>query len=205
MVVATQEEPERFDPPPFSLLAQPQRPGELAELIEVGVPASEAARLTAAAAVVGLPVELWLCIAVEGERALAEAVAAMNLERAKLTDILDTAATPVPARGPRHLLVRRLDQYADALAGSEWSAPARAEPLTIRVAHRVAARWAHAAVEAGVPFDRWVTSLVLAGEGRQLWEAAAAREGRTLAEWVLLQAARWANSRSTSPQATASG
>jgi hypothetical protein len=77
--------------------------------------------------------------------------------------------------------------------------------LTARVPRRVAAAWAHTAAAAGVPLERWLKDIIArANSDRGPWEAAAARVGRTLAEWVLLHAARCARSSSTSPQTAAS-
>jgi hypothetical protein len=206
VVAAEPEEPVRFDPAPFSLKAQPQRPGELAELVDIDMPPTVATRVRATAADSGLPAELWLYIAVEAERAVDEATSVFGIERDELVVFIEAAARIVPPRAPRHVLVRRLEEYGAALIGAGSAPPANGSGLTIRVPHRVSARWAHAAAEAGKPFDRWLEDMVVAARaGRERWEASAACDARTLAEWVLLQAARWARSRSTSPQATASG
>jgi len=194
-----------FDPPPFSLRTQPQRPGELAELIEIAVEPAVADRMQRAAAAAGLPVELAVYIAVEAQRALAEAIAAVGVSHDSLVTFLDIAAGDDDERGPRHVLARPLAHYAAALRRGlpEQATPA---PLRVRVPHRVAASWAYAAAAAGTPFERWLIDAVArAQDGRVSWEAAAARTGRSLSEWVLLQAARCARSLSTSPQTTASG
>jgi hypothetical protein len=195
-----------FEPPPFSLHTQPQRPGELAELIEVAVDAAEMARVRDEVAARRLPVELVLYIAIEADRALDEAVDAVALAREDLIAFLDTAAANTPERAPRHLLVRPLEQYAAAIMRGLPDLAVESGSLHVRVPHRVAATWAHAAAAAAVPLERWLADGVRRARlDRAGWEAAAARTGRTLGEWVLLQATRCARSRSTSPQATASG
>jgi hypothetical protein len=198
------DEPCSFDPPPFSLRTHPQRPGELAELIEVSVDAAEASRVRMAAAAVGVPVELAVYISVEAGRALEEAIEIFGLGEADAVAFLDAAAAETHQRGPRHLLVRRLEEYASALVRGLPTIHIDAGRLRAHVPHRVAAAWGHAAAAAGVPFDCWLADAVRrANLDRAPWEAAAARTGRSLAEWVLLQAARCARSRSTSPQTTA--
>lgn len=194
-----------FDPLPFSLRAQPQRPGELTELLDVEADAVVTARLRNEAHAAGLPLELAVYIAVEAERTLDEAVAVVGLPRAELVAFLDAAAPVDDAAGLRHVLTRRLSEYARALEAGLRD-PDVSGPLRVRVPHRVAAAWGHAAAAAGVPFARWLgDNVARAATHRAPWEAAAARAGLSLAEWVLLQAARCARSRSTWPQTTASG
>lgn len=153
-----------------------------------------------------LPLELALYIAVEAERALAEAVEVVGVLRDELVEFLDAAAAGGAERGPRHMLTRPLAEYAAAVGAGLPEVDASNAALRIRTPHRVAALWAHAAAGAGVPLDHWLADAVgRASADRTPWEVAAACSGRTLAEWVLVQAARCARSRSTSPQATASG
>jgi hypothetical protein len=206
LVAVCEDEPIAFEPPPFSLRFQPQRPGELSELIDVPLETAAADRIRAQAGSVGLPIELAIYIAIESERALEEAAVSVGLSRETVAEFLDAvAARALDRRGPRHVLVRPLEDYAAAIARG-LTASAAPGHLYARVPQLVAARWAHEAAASGVPLEHWVeqaagrTSVV-----RVPWEAAAAREGRTLGEWVLLQAARCARSRSTSPQTTASG
>jgi len=157
------------------------------------------------AAAAALPVELAVYIAVEAERALAEAIAATGVPHDALVTFLDIAARDGDERGLKHVLARPLADYADAL---RRGLPERAtpRPLRVRVPHRVAASWANAAAAAGTPFEHWLINAVARAQGgRVSWEAAAARAGRSLSEWVLLQAARCARSPSTSPQTIAWG
>jgi hypothetical protein len=151
--------------------------------------------------------ELALCIAIEAERALDEAATAVGLPREELEELLDAEAASCWFSGPQHELLRPLNDYAVALADSTCGPPPDIPgALHARVPYRVAATWIHAAAAAGVPFDSWLSdTAVRAIAERVSWEATAARAGRTLAEWVLLQAARCARLRRTSPQTTALG
>jgi hypothetical protein len=205
-VASSDDEPSSFDPPSVSLRHQPQRPGELTELIDVPLDATAAARTRAAAVEAGLPLELALYIAIEAERAVSEAVEVTGVERAELVARLDAAAAVTPERGLGHTLVRPLEQYAAAVARGLPDDDAAGRAVRARVPHHVACAWAHAAAAVGKPFDSWVADTLARASGdRKPWEAAAARAARTLAEWVLVQAASFARSRSTSPQTTASG
>lgn len=205
LVAASDHELIAFDPPRFSLLTQPQRPGELAELIDIDVEPPVADRVYDAAKAVGLPVELALYIAVEADRALSEAVAVVGGSFDDLVTFLDNAANDGQGRGPTHVFARPLVEYAVALRRAVGE-PGVAAPLRARVPHRVAASWVHAAAAAGMPFKRWLSDAVARADfGRLSWEAASARTGRSLSEWVLFHAARCARSRSTSPHTTASG
>ena len=193
-----------FDRPPLSLRAQPQRPGELTDLVDVAVDPDVLARL-AHEGRVGLPRELALYIAVEAERALVEAATLYGLEAAVLADDLDDAASAIPVRGPQHVLVRPLQEYAAALEGGIDHPDERDAPVRVRVPHHVAARWAQSAAATGLPLERWVARILERASGARVnWEVAASRTARSLAEWILVQAARSTRLRSTLPQTTAS-
>jgi hypothetical protein len=194
-----------FDRPPFSLRAQPQRPGELTDLVDIAVGADVLVRLEREARV-ALPRELALYIAVEAERALQEAAALFGVEAVDLAADLDEAASAIPVRGPRRVLVRPLQEYAAALEAGIDGLDASDASVRARVPHHVAARWAQSAAPGGLSIERWVMQILERASGaRANWEVAAARSARSLAEWVLVQAARSTRSRSTLPQTTASG
>jgi hypothetical protein len=194
-----------FDRPPFSLRAQPQRPGELTDLVDVAVDPNVLVRFERESRV-ALPRELALYIAVEAERALQEAAALLGVEAVGLAAHLDEAASAIPARGPRHMLVRPLQEYAAALEDGIDRLDESDATVRARVPHHVAARWARSAAASGLSIERWVAQILESASGARVnWEVAAARSARSLAEWVLVQAARSTRSRSTLPQTTASG
>lgn len=177
----------------------------MADLIEITADAEVVARQRRDAAVCGLPLELAVYIAIEAQRAVDEAVSVFMVGREDLVAALDTAAAAQEGRDVQHLLARPLCEYARALEAG-LDDPDVDGPLRARAPHRVAAAWAHAAAAAAIPVDRWLADTLARAIGsRARWEAAAARSGRTLSEWVLLQAARRSRSRSTSPQSAASG
>ena len=165
--------------------AQPQRPGELTELIDIGFADS------------GLLSRL--------ERALQEGATLFAVDAIGLAADLDKAASTVSARELRNALARPLFEYSRALEAG-LSHPEESEgAIRVRVPHQVAARWTQSAAASGVSFERWLArTLELASGARVSWEAAAARSARTLSEWVLVQAASSARSRSTAPHTSAS-
>jgi hypothetical protein len=187
------------------LRAQPQRPGELTALVDIAVDPDVLARL-AHEGRVGLPRELALYIAVEAERALLEAATLYGVKVGVLADDLDEEASAISVRGPQHMLVRPLQEYAAALEGGIDHLDESAAAVRVRAPHHVAARWAQSAAATGLPIERWVAEILDRASGARVnWEVAAARTARSLGEWILVQAARSTRSRSTLPQTTASG
>lgn len=187
--------------------AQPQRPGELTELIDVGLaPNSGVFVRLERESPVSLPRELAIYIAVEAERALQESAMLFAVDAIDLAADLDEAAAAVPARDLRHALARPLLEYATALGAGISRLEEGDTAIRARVPHQVAAHWTQAAAASGVSFERWLAQILERSSGARIsWEAAAAQSARSLAEWVLIQAARSARWRSTAPHATASG
>lgn len=204
-LVANEQPPVRpFEPPPFSLLAQPQRPGELCESLVIELPVGTLIQARRHASAARLPLPLWLVIAIEAERALVAAVAATGVEAAALRDAADDAARPGRRYDVSPLQARRLASYAAALrvGVDNVSTPTTYENIALRLPNLLIARWAFAAVDASMPLPEWVATLPLA-PGRERWEAAAAEAAQPLSEWLLLQAARLPRSTSAEPQPTA--
>jgi len=204
LVAECEDDVIRFDPPPTSLRLQPQRPGELTELVDIPIDESTAEKLHAESPI-ALPDELALYIAVEAERSLAEASELFGFERAELALHLDEVALDIASRAPRHILVRSLGRYANALEHGIGQRDPFTGAVRARVPHHVAARWAHSAAAEGQSLDDWLAELAIRASGTRVsWEAAAARSGRTVSEWVLVHAARSARSRKTVPHTAAS-
>jgi hypothetical protein len=193
-----------FEPPPFSLLAQPQRPGDLCESLSVEFPTDALSAARAHAAEAGIPLPLWLAIAVEAERALQAAAAATGID----ADIVADAADRVARQGSRYDIppphARRLASYAEALRIGVplCAAPTTESPVALRISHLTAAAWSLTAARVGSSLNSWIARMPLA-PGRELWEAAAADSGIQLSEWLLLQAARLARSTSAAPHPAA--
>ncbi|HEY3462812.1 MAG TPA: hypothetical protein VGK62_05085 [Gaiellaceae bacterium] len=186
-----------FQPLPFSLEHQPQRPGEICESVRLDWPQEQldVARGTAAAA--RLPVALWLTITIESERALACVTAELDVERERIVATADGAASGRQTPAIRPPAARRLGEYGSALrTGHQRFAESERRAPILRVSHAVLASWSLAAAAAGRSLEEWILLCELVS-GRQLWEAAAAENGQQLEGWLLVQAARVARSRST--------
>lgn len=197
--------PERpFEAPAFSLRVQPQRPGELCESLSIELPPAVLSCAEQHAREARLPLALWLVITIEAERALAAAASAAGVEPEDLALAADSAAGEACRYDVGPAEVRRLASYAAALrlGVSEGRATGSKRSVSLRLSHLSLARWALAAADANLPFDRWVEGRRLV-PGRERWEAAAAEAAQPLGEWLVTQAARLARSSSAVPQPAA--
>lgn len=202
---ANRSTPERpFDPPAFSLEAQPQRPGELCESLSIKLPPAVFSDANCHARAARLPLALWLVITIEAERALGAAASAAGVQPEDLALAADTAARSVRRYDLGPAETRRLASYATALrvGTSDSASTVTKTNVTLRLSHLLLARWALAAAAAELSLGEWAAGLSLV-PGRERWEAAAAEDAQPLGEWLLTQAARLARSISAAPQPAA--
>jgi hypothetical protein len=193
-----------FAPPPLLLDERTQRPGELADFVPLALDREVAARVQALADGARLPLALYVVVAVEAQHVLTEVAAVMAIQADDLACALDLAAAETAASRFEPPASRPLCGYARALRSSGYKGHTRRE-LDLVVPDRLRARWSLVAQEAGLTVEAWIVAqLTLAAPGRELWEAQAASEARTLGEWIALQALRRARRSSTSAQASAS-
>jgi hypothetical protein len=189
--------PPAFELPPLNLRRRATRPGASHLEISFASPASLTKAVRRIASEEGLPTEVWVGMAIESERAVEAARQADKGEelRGYLDDLAATPATPVPGGAGR------LGEFARALralgrdprqgVGEVAGRGGGAELLTAKVPYQALTAWRRAAIEASEAFDAWaVGRLGRLPRRRLIWEAKAAEEGATLAEWVLLYAAR---------------
>jgi hypothetical protein len=194
-----------FEPPPLLLDERTQRPGELADLVPLALDREVAARVQAVADGARLPLALYIVVAVEAQRVLTEIAVVTAIHADELARALDLAAAEASAPRFEPPASRPLRVYARALRSSGYKGRSRRE-LDLVVPDRLRARWSLVAQEAGLTVEAWIVDqLTLAAPGRELWEAQAASEARTLGEWIALQALRRCRRSSTSAQARASG
>jgi hypothetical protein len=192
-----------FKPPPYRLGERAQRPGELADLLVLELDERTLEHAGALASAAALPVPLMVVIAAESERALREAATAGELDLADLVEALDAAAASASTSGFDPPPARRLRAYAAALRSGGYPKPSGRAELV--VPHRVLARWNLVAQGASLTLDAWLSGVVAgATPGRECWEAEAAGQGQTLAEWIGLQALKRARRSSSAAQARAS-
>jgi hypothetical protein len=138
-----------------------------------------------------LPVELWLRTAVESARVLHELATMIGRTEATLVKELDRQACVTGTASNSTELASTpgsLDRYADQLQRGENPAAIHGD-VVLRLSQEMASTWRRAAIAAGTPVPAWI--------GRQIeraprqcvtWEIAAARSGRTLAEWAYASA-----------------
>lgn len=130
----------------------------------------------------GVPAGLQAVVAIEAAHALARA-SSTGLTCAEL----DRAAEPSE---PRPLIPPpRLLDYAGRLRKAGDHLSPLAGELELLPPSRLLGAWRLAAHDAGLQLEHWMAlMLARAPTGAIRWEAAAAAEGLTLTEWVLLQA-----------------
>jgi hypothetical protein len=173
---------------PPRLDSRSRRPGVAHEELEL--PLGSCASAAAANAVHDrLPLPLWVLIAIESERAL-QAAASSELARTRLAARLDWIARMPTTDASRET---RLRAWAVVLRcppdPPRDVAPAPSVAIGLLVPYHTLFAWEFAADRAGVPLFEWARSrLASAGQGRALWEAAAAETGSTLGEWIALSA-----------------
>jgi hypothetical protein len=189
--------PPAFELAPIDLRRQLTRPGVTHTEVElqVGVELAEAASRVAIEE--GLSIPVWIGFVVESERAVEQACSDKR-EIDELRGCLDRMARasspPIPGGATR------LAEFGKALRNVGETPPQRsaarldlrtAAKISARVPYQVVTAWRLAAIESGQPVDAWaIDHLRRLPRGRFRWEAAAAERGETLAEWVLVQAAR---------------
>lgn len=192
-----------FAPPPLALDDRTQRPGELADIVVVALEEAERVVLQAAAARARLPQPLFAVIAVEAARVLGELAPELGLSPTTLAAIIDESSVDAAEAAFDPRPARPLRAYARLLrSGSNW--PEGSGVLTLLVADRLRARWSLAAQDEGLTLEAWIAAkLTAAPPGVELWEAHAATDGRTLCEWMTLQAVRRCRCSSKAAQASA--
>jgi hypothetical protein len=188
--------PQAFSPPAVVLDERSQRPGELADVVVVRIGGSLAKEAWLSGRRARLPFALYAVLAVEAVRAAGEVADEAGIPFTRIVDALDAASAvtfPTEFEPPP---ARPLRAYARALVSG--GCHSTAEPtgeadlvVDLVVPDRLRARWTLAAQHSGITLNRWIEGrLSEAPAGVERWEAAAAAAGRTLAEWVSLQAMR---------------
>jgi hypothetical protein len=174
---------------------RPQRPGELTVPVVVTLAPTGRTAASLCAKRDGVPINLWLVIAIEAERALRNAAARSGVDLEELEARLDHAAGRVlPSDVYEHPALQALRAYAHALLTMDDSpVPVMATTsVPLNPGLQVAAAWAVEADVSGLEMAAWATERAseLPFKSRVAWEAAAASWAQSLAEWTLLQAAR---------------
>lgn len=151
-----------------------------------------------------LPLPLAIVLAVEAKRVLEEVATELRVVASALAAELDVAATVAATNDLDPPPTRPLRAYAAAVRSGGYKLRC-AQRVELVVPDRLRGRWTLTATAAGLSLEQWIARvLAMATSAHEEWEAQAAFEGRTLAEWISLQALRRSRSSSSSAQPLAS-
>jgi hypothetical protein len=166
-----------------SIWSAPFRPGELPLIAWVPLCRQTRELIGHAATEACLPVELWVRIAVEAARLVAEIADLSGARDEVVVAALDDAAGISEEDAPAQTAASSLRRYAAELSGGRSSAPP-GEELALRLPEEMRGAWSRAAIAAGSELPRWIAArLEEAPPGCVGWEARAAAECRSLGEW----------------------
>lgn len=173
-----------------SLEAVPTRPGEAPRSVVADLEAGAAVAVRLGARASGLPAGVWLRLAVEASRIRIEVAAALHLKMEEIMRCLNEAAGV--AVGQLHVRGRinesSLQMYARSLVRSDCGRShtiPHTGRIEIGVSERELSAWRSDAARSGVTLGEFIASGARdAPELCVSWEAAAAAEGRTVAEWA---------------------
>jgi hypothetical protein len=158
-----------------SLESSPLRPGEM--------PARMMLKISLSEMWVGVPPGLQAVIGIEAAHAIERFPAAQSVE----LDLDRCAAAP----RSRRLMVptTRLADYAQQLMASSPRASAFRGEIELLPPSRLITAWRLGALASAKGLEEWMGSMLArAPRNAVRWEAAAAHDGLTLTEWLLLQA-----------------
>jgi hypothetical protein len=192
LVSSEDEPPADFIRPAVNLRTQPHRPGYVCELLELDLDDSTCRRIERTAVSAGVPTATVVLVALETARVVDVLAEQLGSATHEIVVWLDAAAAvPIP-RGIDPPGVRRLREYARALASGESKPEGTCpSPLTLHVPAALLGPWALRAAQEGVQVERWATeALAAASLDRMQWEIAAAYTGVSLEAWAALAVAR---------------
>jgi hypothetical protein len=181
------------------LASRPFRPGELPRRLVVDLDGDAETRAVECATQDGVPLGLWVRVAVEAARHLGAASSPGGAaDRAALAAAVDAMVARPAAAESVVVEARELTAYARELTrGGGEPVSADGEALSIDVSDEVALSWHQAAMAGSCSVNEWVSRMIMtAPAGAVAWEAAAARSGMTLGELVYAEALRLATASS---------
>lgn len=169
-------------------MAAPFRPGELPATVALHLAPETHGPLEQEASDRGVPLSLWLRIAVEAARGVDEIVAATGRTRREVEDALDASRELASAWAPD--AESDLSAYVEALSGGRTGA-SRGTGVVLRLSSEIASSWKRCAGLTQLSLEAWVVHCLERRPADAVqWEIAAASEGRTLAEWLYASALR---------------
>lgn len=175
------------------------RPSELPTSLVIELVPEARAEAAKQAQRAGLPIGTWLRVALEAVRQLDRVSELFETPRDRVVDVLDRHAAETPE--VRLISDSTLEAYARALLHP----PARAngdqsaDRLLVEIPDEHTCSWRLAAISEQMTLDAWASTAAVRVPANVLaWEAAAARRGAYLGEWMLAVAAA-ANRESARP------
>lgn len=185
-------------PWPVDLRAAPYRPGELPESLRLELDDAHIKLAGHRAAAEGLPVALWMRMAIEVGRArnvLAETTGRSTREIEELLPRSAEASRRIAGISP-------LARYGSAiLDGGAADEPREGAGIEVLIPSEMSLAWRTAAAAAGSGLEGWAAAMIArAPEGIGRLEADAAAAGESLAAWCYAAWLACAESRSASAQ-----
>lgn len=177
------------------LASRPFRPGELPRRLVLELDGAARRRAEWAAAATGVPLGLWVRVAVEASRHVMAASAISGIATGSIISAVTKRATTTSAPPNVCVEARELGGYARALECAAARSPDIASAsVGVDVNDECAVSWTAAATAAGRTVDAWVAEMLGGAPDEAIaWEAAAARAGATLGEFVYAEALRIAS------------
>lgn len=183
---------------PIDLCSSPFRPGELPERLGVDLGRPITGEAVRKAGQGGVPVALWVRVAVEVGRARV----VLSAATARAPTEIDDALVAASDRDIRPAGLSALARYAAAiLNGGANDAPEIGPTLELLIPSEMALAWRHSAAESAQSLDSWITQMIAAARpGVEKFEACAASAGEGLAAWCYAAFVAWSASCSASDQ-----
>lgn len=185
--------------PQINLRAWPFRPGEAPVSRFVDLEETSDALARARARETGLPLALWVRIAVEAARAETCISQDAGSDRLEVRRAIDAVAAAPYWRDTGVLPGRGWVDYAEALVAGRSLRMQPAGSIELVLPEDLAVAWKRTAACAGISLAAWIAQTIAdAPADCVLWEAASAAELRPMGEWAY---SAWAR-RSTASSAT---
>jgi hypothetical protein len=162
------------------------RPSELPTSLVIKLVPDARAEAARQAQRAGLPVGTWLRIALEAVRQLDQVSELFESPADRIVDVLDRNAAEDP--DVRLISDSTLEAYARALLHPPDRADGdqTADSLLIEIPDEHGCSWRLAAISQQMTLDAWASAAAVRVPANVLaWEAAAARRGAYLGEWML--------------------
>ena len=184
-------------PWPIDLRVAPYRPGEMPECLRLELDDAHIELARDRAAAEGLPVALWLRVAIEAGRALDFLADRTGRSTHEIEDLLTSAEAGGHITG-----ISPLARYGRAILSGRMADGSReGAGIEVLIPSEMALAWRTTAAAAGSRLGHWATAMISRSpEGVGRLEADAAAAGESLAAWCYAAWLACAERRSASAQ-----